>query len=52
MKANFCIYCNPFGLRGGYLFHPIGDKTTCPRCRREVRRGQLMIVLEFKGGVK
>ena len=23
-----------------------------PRCRREVRRGQLMIVLEFKGGEK
>ena len=48
----YCIYCSPVDLSRikGTIFHPIGEKVKCPSCAREVRRGQLVILIEIGGG--
>jgi hypothetical protein len=51
-RKKYCVYCSPVDLSSikGTIFHPIGEKVKCPSCKREIRKGQIVVLIEVKGG--
>jgi len=48
MRKQYCIHCNPYGLKSGVIFHPIGALSQCQNCKRMVPKGLLIVAFEFE----